>query len=329
MITRKPARTRRSDSCAHCWPYPVLSRTTERYCVLAQCAWCVCGITSHYCLPVSGERVAVRAIIRIIAPQMSPAAGKIVLRTASAGNGARTRLRQAPQARRSSQTSTLQAERSDMAKGTCTHPDGCQEEVLARELCSRHYRQARRRGEFPPRRLTPGVHSLSNVDHDARIGDCTVCGPQVKVRVRTRTRGNGDTSVAAECGTVVKASKKRQLARTGLRRRRRQRTKERYKYSKYKMTLDDYRVMYASQQGRCAICLKECPVLFVDHDHESRAVRGLLCRECNSALGFLHDSVEAARRAADYLQASKQASKVEGFDGAAAGVSAARDLVAR
>lgn len=42
------------------------------------------------------------------------------------------------------------------------------------------------------------------------------------------------------------------------------------------------------QEGRCSIC-GETPneSLQLDHDHETGAWRGLLCRRCNSLVGFI------------------------------------------
>ena len=42
--------------------------------------------------------------------------------------------------------------------------------------------------------------------------------------------------------------------------------------------------MFAVQGGVCAIC-EEAPASHVDHDHETGRVRGLLCFNCNGALG--------------------------------------------
>lgn len=40
----------------------------------------------------------------------------------------------------------------------------------------------------------------------------------------------------------------------------------------------------------------------VDHDHVTGKVRGLLCRQCNSALGFAGDNPERLERLARYLR---------------------------
>ena len=60
---------------------------------------------------------------------------------------------------------------------------------------------------------------------------------------------------------------------------------------KYGISLTDYNIMFQKQIGYCAICGK-CQSklkkpLYVDHNHLTGKVRGLLCGKCNSALGYL------------------------------------------
>ena len=74
----------------------------------------------------------------------------------------------------------------------------------------------------------------------------------------------------------------------------------------YGITLEQYESLLRAQNHKCAICEKdETQVqrnrLFVDHCHVTGVVRGLLCHPCNSAIGFLKDSVETALKAATYL----------------------------
>jgi hypothetical protein len=40
----------------------------------------------------------------------------------------------------------------------------------------------------------------------------------------------------------------------------------------------------------------------VDHCHATGKVRGLLCHNCNRALGLMQDNIENIKRAADYLE---------------------------
>ena len=79
---------------------------------------------------------------------------------------------------------------------------------------------------------------------------------------------------------------------------------------KYGISVEEYDRMLTSQNGVCAICggrethvhksgkLKE---LAVDHDHKTNEVRGLLCMNCNQALGRFQDSMENLHRAIAYL----------------------------
>lgn len=74
----------------------------------------------------------------------------------------------------------------------------------------------------------------------------------------------------------------------------------------YDITLEDYTMMLAAQNGRCAICLRTPDqehhrVLHVDHDHQTGKVRGLLCSRCNTGIGLLNGQFD---HVADYLAKS-------------------------
>lgn len=79
----------------------------------------------------------------------------------------------------------------------------------------------------------------------------------------------------------------------------------------YGITFDDYQKMHDAQGARCAICLGEGFVmdkekhrlkLVVDHCHSTGKVRGLLCHNCNRALGLFKDSQDALLNAVGYLK---------------------------
>lgn len=79
--------------------------------------------------------------------------------------------------------------------------------------------------------------------------------------------------------------------------------KERYGLSK-----SDYQARYEEQGGRCGICAREQEVLAVDHCHETGAVRGLLCKQCNSAIGLLGDNLSGVLNAVEYLRGFNESS---------------------
>lgn len=78
------------------------------------------------------------------------------------------------------------------------------------------------------------------------------------------------------------------------------------------ITIEQYAQMFAEQDGKCAICDTQSENLSrglcIDHDHQTRVIRGLLCTCCNTALGKFRDNPELLRRAIQYLDcaASKQ-----------------------
>ena len=72
---------------------------------------------------------------------------------------------------------------------------------------------------------------------------------------------------------------------------------------KYDMTVEDYDEMLQAQDGVCAICFHECSKgrLSVDHCHDSLENRGLLCRTCNTGLGYFKEDVLYLASAIEYL----------------------------
>jgi len=79
---------------------------------------------------------------------------------------------------------------------------------------------------------------------------------------------------------------------------------------KYGITLEEYNQMLKKQNGVCAICKQsetiqnqyKCCNLVVDHDHETKTVRKLLCRRCNSVLGLVGENLEIILAMANYLK---------------------------
>lgn len=74
---------------------------------------------------------------------------------------------------------------------------------------------------------------------------------------------------------------------------------------KFGIAPEDYERMLVAQGGVCAICEqppnRQRVRLDIDHDHQTGEIRGLLCSECNRAIGLLRDRPIVAAKAARYL----------------------------
>ena len=90
-----------------------------------------------------------------------------------------------------------------------------------------------------------------------------------------------------------------------------------YLVRRFGITLAKYLALLEAQEGRCAIC-KRIPDeadpngwrFCVDHDHETGAVRGLLCRTCNIGLGAFRDDPALLRAADRYLNGKTHAERI-------------------
>lgn len=77
--------------------------------------------------------------------------------------------------------------------------------------------------------------------------------------------------------------------------------------NKFGITLEQYNSMFTKQNGLCLGCYRhqkdDKRAFAVDHSHITGIVRGLLCGNCNVALGNAKDDPVILRRLADYLEA--------------------------
>jgi hypothetical protein len=79
---------------------------------------------------------------------------------------------------------------------------------------------------------------------------------------------------------------------------------------RYGITEEDYEELLVKQKYSCKICgqkpdesqTEPDKPLYVDHCHQTKAIRGLLCHKCNIALGHMNDDPEQLERAANYLR---------------------------
>jgi protein-arginine kinase activator protein McsA len=81
----------------------------------------------------------------------------------------------------------------------------------------------------------------------------------------------------------------------------------------YGLSIEEYDAMVEEQNGLCAICKQEektirqdaVQCLSVDHCHDTGKIRGLLCNNCNRALGKFKDSLTVLESACEYLKTHK------------------------
>jgi len=81
-------------------------------------------------------------------------------------------------------------------------------------------------------------------------------------------------------------------------------TKRRSSYLKraYEITLEEYELIKAIQESRCAICLQKANRIVIDHCHKSKKIHGLLCTTCNAGIGQFKDDLALLKEAIKYLQ---------------------------
>ncbi len=77
--------------------------------------------------------------------------------------------------------------------------------------------------------------------------------------------------------------------------------------TKYGITPEEWDAMFEAQGRRCACCQSPDPRnrlgWATDHDHQTKVVRGILCRACNTRLGHLGDTAaQVVARAEEFLR---------------------------
>lgn len=79
--------------------------------------------------------------------------------------------------------------------------------------------------------------------------------------------------------------------------------------TKHRLTEELYQKMSSEQKDCCAICAAHkdnvSRGLHIDHDHKTGKVRGLLCMNCNTAIGKFRDDTLLLERALDYVKRHK------------------------
>jgi len=85
--------------------------------------------------------------------------------------------------------------------------------------------------------------------------------------------------------------------------------KDKRNANRYNLTTDEYYSIYKKQESKCGICGvfvklggKGHGAGYVDHCHNTGKVRGILCHNCNIAIGLLKDNITTLYSAIKYIK---------------------------
>jgi hypothetical protein len=112
-------------------------------------------------------------------------------------------------------------------------------------------------------------HRIADVDPESKTGSCSQCGPGVPLYFR-KSRNHWVCEIKHQGG----------------------------KRGPHGLTRAEAKEMREGK--RCRIC-GTTENLAVDHCHDSLRIRGVLCRDHNTALGLFDDNVDHLRAAIGYL----------------------------
>lgn len=166
----------------------------------------------------------------------------------------------------------------------------CGNPQKARGLCQKHYDNKRRSGQIETVRRTRRDPTVRDANGNKLCIKCSVWYPESNF-ARNALRKDG---LAAYCKLCVRVN-----------------WDESYRVVRFGLSKGSIERILIAQNYKCAICSagvdRSSPV---DHDHKccpgrsacGACVRGIICRTCNSYLGYVNDSVDVFESAIRYLK---------------------------
>lgn len=81
------------------------------------------------------------------------------------------------------------------------------------------------------------------------------------------------------------------------------------RFKKHNITKSIYDKLFNKYNGKCWVCKKKDAV-HIDHDHNccegtyscGKCIRGILCSNCNTAIGLLDDDIKLLNKAIEYIK---------------------------
>lgn len=194
-------------------------------------------------------------------------------------------------------------------RNTCS-VDLCDQFVVGRGLCRKHYNRMRNKGDVGDlRKNAAGPCSEDGCEKPrAAWGLCDTHYRRLNPKRRGPIEGRTCTWCGAELAperrvTAMFCSKDCKSKARVMDGRARASSMRFYFKSRYGLTPEKVEEMAA---GGCGICgTTDWPGRHsrphVDHNHSTGAVRGILCSECNTGLGKFRDDPAMLQKAIDYL----------------------------
>lgn len=176
--------------------------------------------------------------------------------------------------------------------------DGCDGGRYAKGYCKPHYHRVQRTGDPGPAEI--GVRHETTWAENSESATCWSCGTTKDADEFYLNSGLRQ----GRCKECVKAQLQAwRKANPDLYRERMVGYQLRFNFG---ISRDQYAALLAAQGGTCAICGQPPEPgerrFHVDHDHETGAVRGILCGWCNTSLGLFGEDALVLSRAAAYLE---------------------------
>ena len=137
---------------------------------------------------------------------------------------------------------------------------------------------------------------------------CTMCGEEKFISAYRSRGGSMPHLLKSRCNSCL-YSEHRRWTENNPERVREYRNKDSWTLAKRcarrGITPEQLVDAFERQECCCAICKVEIQLTdsAIDHNHETGEFRGVLCRQCNRALGMFKDSTVVLKSALEYLQA--------------------------
>lgn len=175
----------------------------------------------------------------------------------------------------------------------CKIDDCVSNKIHSKGLCVRHWRYYR----------YGNCENGCNQPASNTFGLCVNCNKRGNLPPKTRRDGTCNKCMSKldlENNTRCSYCRKRQSKDSHLKRR-------------YGISIEVWEEILSSQGMVCKICSLDSPRFTVDHDHKccngfktcGKCIRGIICENCNRALGLVKDNIDVLNKMIIYLENEK------------------------